>query len=295
MLIIIQVLYTIFSSFFYLFPRTRRPLSGIDRIACLRKNHAVYCDAHIHPVDLADRDPQGWNILPAPSWRGAVVAHDPEEYSRAQLLRRQLPPTLNGFGIHPQNPRRDTMEFLSRLAAEGEIDYVGEAGFDFFGDTPLRIRNDENLQAQKMVFEFQLSLAARHGLPLVIHARKAMDIVLGYGHRLGKLPAVIFHSWPGRIQDANAILKQGTNAYFSFGTTLLRDAKHALESCSLLMRERILSETDAPWQPPKSSTWTDAAKIVVVVGKIAKSREISAEETQEFLADNFFAAFGMRI
>jgi TatD DNase family protein len=187
------------------------------------------------------------------------------------------------------------MEFLSRLAADGEIDYVGEAGFDFSGDTPLRIRNEANLLSQKEAFEFQLSLAARQGLPLVVHVRKGMDIILGYGQRLARLPSVIFHSWPGRIQDANAILKQGTNAYFSFGTTLLRDARHALETCALLAPDRILSETDAPWQPPKGTPWTNAAKIIDVVEKIAILRHISPEAAQSILAENFFAAFGARI
>ena len=78
-----------------------------------------------------------------------------------------------------------------------------------------------------------------------------MDLLLGYGPRLKRLPAVIFHGWPGRYQDAQALLKKGIPAYFSFGTTLLRSAKHAIETCSSLPAERILSETDAPWQPPE--------------------------------------------
>lgn len=254
----------------------------------------VYCDAHLHPVDLETRDPAGWNVLELPSWRGAVVAHDPDEYVRMQALRRQLPSTLNGFGIHPQNPRRDTMEFLSGLAAQGEIDYIGEAGFDFFGDTPLRMRTSQNLYLQREVFEFQLALAERYNLSLVVHTRKAMDIVLGYGRKLARLPAVIFHSWPGRAQDAEAILRHGINAYFSFGTTILRGAKHALESCSLIAENRILSETDAPWQPPRGVEWTGAGQIVDVVDTIAKVRGKPIGYTQAFLSENFFSAFGTR-
>ncbi len=255
----------------------------------------MYCDAHLHPFDLSRNDPAGWNILPSPEWRGAVVSHDIREYAHTQELRRLLPPTFNGFGIHPQDPRQDTMEFISGLSSRREIDYIGEAGFDFFGDTPLRVRNEDNLRQQRAIFEFQAALAEKHDLPLIIHSRKGMDLILGYGRQLRRLRSVIFHSWPGRILETQAFLKQGINAYFSFGTTLLRGARHAIESCDGLDTRRILSETDAPWQPPRGCVWTRAEKIVEVVDVIASVRRIPADEAQRVLADNFFTAFGRQI
>ncbi len=255
----------------------------------------MYCDAHIHPFDLSLNDPDGWNVLPAPDWRGAVVSHDIREYANTQELRLLLPPTFNGFGIHPQDPRKDTMEFLSGLASCREIDYIGEAGFDFFGDTSSRVRNEDNLIQQRAVFEFQAALAEKHGLPLLIHSRKGMDLILGYGRQLRRLRSVIFHSWPGRIQETQALLRQGINAYFSFGTTLLRGARHAIESCEGLEEMRILSETDAPWQPPRDCAWTKAEKIAEVVEAIASVRRVPADEARRVLADNFFTAFGRQI
>lgn len=255
----------------------------------------MYCDSHLHLIDLAGKDPAGWNLLPEPEWRGAVVSHDPEEYSQTQELRLQLPPTLNGFGIHPQAPRTDTMEFLSGLAARNEIDLIGESGFDFFGDIPSRIRNGDTIREQRVLFEFQIALSEKHGLPLLVHTRKSMDLILGYGRQLRRLPAVIFHSWPGRSQDAKALLRQGINAYFSFGTTLLRAAPNAMETCKSMEKKRILSETDAPWQPPRGEAWTKAGMIVSIVGAIARLNEIPTEEARLFLSENFFTAFGRRI
>ncbi len=255
----------------------------------------MYCDAHFHLFDLSRKDLAGWNVLPEPDWRGAVVSHDPQEYATTQELRLLLPPTFNGFGIHPQDPRQDTSEFLAGLSHRGEIDYIGEAGFDFFGDTPARSRNEENLKQQRVAFEFQVALAEKYGLPLLIHSRKAIDLILGYGRQLRRLPTVVFHSWPGRIQETHALLKQGINAYFSFGTTLLRGARHALETCGSLEIGRILSETDAPWQPSRGCLWTKAEKIVEVVDTIAQIRGIPCEEAQNLLEDNFFTAFGRPI
>jgi TatD DNase family protein len=197
-----------------------------------------------------------------------------------------------GFGIHPQGIREDTMDFLESLAAGRKIAFIGEAGFDFFGDRPERVRTEENIRAQAACFEFQLDLGLAYGLPLLIHSRKATDILLGYGRKLSRLPAVIFHGWPGRLEDSKAFLAKGVNAYFSFGTTLLRGGRHARESCSALPEGCILSETDAPWQPPRGQAWTAAEAIADITSAIAGLRGLATTQTGFLLRRNFEAAFG---
>ena len=255
----------------------------------------MYTDSHLHLVDLKERDPEFALCLPAAGWKGAVVSHDAQEFAASEALREALPPTFAGFGIHPQGIRWDTADFLCDVAATGKIAFIGEAGFDFFGDRPERVRNEENLRAQREVFEFQLALADRLRLPLLIHSRKALDIMLGYGGRMKRLPAVIFHGWPGRLEEARALLKKGIPAYFSFGTTLLRAAKHAIETCSSIPADRILSETDAPWQPPAGETWTGLGAIADVASAIARVRGMRVEDALQGLAENFAAAFGTGI
>ena len=254
----------------------------------------VHSDAHLHLVDLFERDPDFASRIPGPDWRGAIVAHDIAEFGRSEALRTGLPLTIAGFGIHPQGIRDDTASFLSTLATEGRIRFIGEAGFDFFGDRPERVRNDLNLRRQRIAFELQLSLAVGRGLPLLIHSRKGMDILLGYGSAMRRLPALIFHGWPGRAQDARAFLEKGVPAYFSFGTTLLRSAKHAFESCAAIPEDRILSETDAPWQPPAGATWTGPNLIIAIADTIAAIRQVDPEAMRLRLRENFNKAFGVQ-
>ena len=268
--------------------------STIDRLAGFGNNESVYSDAHLHLDDLLERDPEFFLRMPSPDWRGAVVAHDIEEFNRSEALRRKIPETIAGFGIHPQAPQWDTADFLATLAEQKKIGFIGEAGFDFFGDRPERVRNEENIDRQRRVFEFQLALAAHHGLPLLIHARKAMDLVLGYGKEMRKLPAVIFHGWPGRLQEAESLLGKGIPAYFSFGTPILRGAKHAIETCDGLSADRILSETDAPWQPPAGALWTNPWHIAAVVEVIASRRNMDLEAASLLLRENFIKAFGLK-
>lgn len=256
----------------------------------------MFTDAHLHLADLADRDPGFLARIPHDRWRGAAVSHDPEEFARTEELRRQLPPTLHGFGIHPQNPREDTANFLAELCASQKIDFIGEAGFDFFSDSPKgvineRVRNQENLTRQRLAFEFQLGLAVRYRLPLVIHVRKAMDILLAYGRELSSAPSVILHCWPGNPLEAEAILKKHINAYFSFGTPVLRGSKYGLASLAAIPRKRILAETDAPWQPPHHATYTSWEHIENVTIAIAQQLGLTETAACSLLYNNFQIAY----
>lgn len=267
----------------------------LDQASQVRKNECMQADAHLHAPDLAQKEPDFTKRLSPENWRGALVAHDKEELSQTQLLRKEMPPTLLGFGIHPQGVRWDTLDLLTQMAKERQIDFIGETGFDLFGDRPERVRNVQNLDEQRRAFEFQVSLAARYDLPVVIHMRKATDVVMGYARALARVPAVVFHCWPGRLAEAQAMLKKGINAYFSMGTPILRNASHALETCEGLPQERLLSETDAPFQPPYGEAWTSCADLSAVVAKVATVRGIPIEEAQAFLYENFKSAYGTTI
>jgi TatD DNase family protein len=251
----------------------------------------MYTDAHLHLVDLEAREGAFWNTILPFEWRGAVVAHDIEEFKISQTIRQKIGATVCGFGIHPQNPIWDTADFLSVLASTRQIDFVGEAGFDFFGDTAQRERTAENIAVQRGIFEFQVGLAFKYSLPLLIHTRKAMDILMGYGKSLKKLPSVIFHSWPGRLVEADGLAKKGINAFFSIGTPILRDAKHSIESCAGIESSRLLAETDAPWQVPRDEPFTRREKIVDITKAMANARDVKEEKMAELLVRNFRAAF----
>ncbi len=263
----------------------------IDLPSAESHNGAMYCDAHLHLVDLEERD-HTFTSTPLPfPWRAAVVSHDPEEFARSEALQLKLPPTIAGFGIHPQNPDMRNAAFLSSLCAARRIGFVGEAGFDFFGDRAITTREPEAVRVQTEAFFFQARLAASAVLPLVVHLRKATDILMGYGRELAALPSVIFHCWPGRLEEAQMFLKKGINAYFSFGTPLLRDSRHAIESLRGLPHSRILSETDAPWQPPHGAPWSRREDIVAVVDKMAMVLELDSNALLPVLEHNFEDAY----
>jgi TatD DNase family protein len=103
---------------------------------------------------------------------------------------------------------------------------------------------------------------------------------------------VIFHSWPGTAGEGEALLRRGLNVFFSFGTTVLRNHREAIRCCAAFPADRILSETDAPFQPLRGracSTWAD---LPAILGAMAELRGGAAPaELEPVIEKNFRRAF----
>ncbi len=271
-------------------------------------------DAHIHLADLLDRDPDfperinpsratpwsratSWSLAtPWSRWTCCAASHDEAEWYRIEALRPRLPVFVSSFGIHPQWAVWKNADFLARLAAERRIAAIGEAGFDFYGDRPERVRTAENEGSQRAVFEYQLELAERFGLPILLHLRKAMDMAFLYARRLRKLPSAVFHSYSGTPRDAESLIAKGVNAYFSFGASILNGNKRSSAACAAIPAERLLAETDAPWQAPRNRRdgnldFCRAEDLGQVMEGIARLRGIGLGKLGELLESNFHRAF----
>ncbi|MBL8966210.1 MAG: TatD family hydrolase [Spirochaetaceae bacterium] len=253
-------------------------------------------DAHLHFVDLAGRDPGFAAAYAAGPYLACAASHDEEEFLATEALAAP-PPGGRGlrfaasFGIHPQWAVWKHADFLAGLCAAGRIAAIGEAGFDLFGDRPERVRNEGNLKVQRAVFEFQLGLARRWDLPMVLHVRKAADLVFAYARELAALPAVVMHAYSGTAREAADLLGRGVPAYFSFGASLANGHKRAIEACAALPADRLLAETDAPWQPPRGEPFCKLEHITLVIGTMAGIRGVARAALEERLADNFAAAY----
>jgi len=262
-------------------------------------------DAHCHPYDLAHKIPDAEAerrrlgiACAASSWNETEFLYQEDLAVRARADGAAA--VLNCFGIHPQLAAGEgvkvgelSLDVLTRLISEHRLQAVGESGFDLFDQ---KFRDTE--AAQERFFEAQLALALPAGLPLVLHVRKAMHKVFGYSRRLARLPAVIFHSYPGTLREGLDLLKRGVNAYFSFGTPLLLNHKQALACCGALPAERLLFETDAPYQPLRGSPlsrWSDLAPIIRQAAALRNPADRAGQAAAELEAQadrNFWRAYG---
>ena len=111
---------------------------------------------------------------------------------------------------------------------------------------------------------------------------------------------MVFHSWPGTRGEGEALLKRGINAWFSFGTVILKNHKAAMDCAAFFPPGRILFETDAPYQPLKEreySSWRDLDIIcrgIAALRKEAGNTASNYEELERITTENFFRVFGRK-
>lgn len=262
-------------------------------------------DAHCHPFDLARRFPGAEQERRELGVMAAASACDQEEFARNEKLAldsaaENAAPLKLCFAVHPQQPAAENvkmaameklLETLDDLASNGRVAAVGECGFDLFN---AAFRETEKIQEK--IFESQMEIALRYNLPVVIHARRAAGKIFAYSARLAKSRAVVFHSWPGTYEESQALLRRGVNALFSFGNTVLNGHKHAIRCCSLLPAERLMTETDAPYQPVKTEDFSRYSNLPQIIETIAAWRaeagkNISAEQLETQIEENFRGVF----
>jgi TatD DNase family protein len=242
-------------------------------------------DAHVHPFDLAayvsDAEPErrGLGIACAASaWNGEQFACHRELAARAR--RENAAPVALCFAIHPQLPAEaypppfaPLLDLLETMAAGSELNAVGETGFDLYNKT---FRAAEAVQDE--LFAVHLETALQYDLPMVLHLRRAMHKIFACTGALKKLPAVVFHSYMGTLEEGKSLLRRGVNAYFSFGAPLLLNHKEAVRSCAALPLDHLLMETDAPYQPLRGrefSRWSDLTVILRGAAGIRKEAGVS--------------------
>ena len=272
------------------------------------------CDAHLHlaqcqrvmktaAFEAADNAKTG-----AGAYYACTCAHDEAEFAEQQRLiaaltagqgsaaplpasappqTRALVRVVSAFGIHPQNPDLSRAAFLEQLLQCGAIGAIGEAGFDMF--TPAFAAQ---IDAQEEAWRLQLELSERYGVPLIVHCRKAQERLFRDRSLLRKLPAVVFHSFMGSVQDAASLMRRGVNAYFSFGKPLLSGKKSAIDCVRRLAPDRLLLETDAPYQTLKGESATHPREIMRVYAAAAALRGCSMEQLSAVLSQNFARVFG---
>lgn len=156
------------------------------------------------------------------------------------------------LGIHPLCVARahdgdlDVLDAALAVARDDpHLVAVGEIGIDHFVPelllSPLRERQEAFCGAQ-------LKLAARHGLPVILHVRRSADRLL---KALRALPVSggIAHAFNGSAQQAAEFIKLGFK--LGFGGAVTYDRALQLRRLVVdLPLDALVLETDAPDIPP---------------------------------------------
>lgn len=163
-------------------------------------------------------------------------------FDKLKKLSVQYPGIVPSYGLHPyfiEQHKEDDIKHLDQWLSANQSCAVGECGLDYF-------LKDLDKDIQQYYFEAQIELAKKHNLPLILHARGAVDAVFNSLKNADYFKAMI-HSYNGSIQQTRQLLDKGMK--FSFGGAICNPNAHKLHKlvkyCPI---ESIMFETDAPDQ-----------------------------------------------
>ena len=267
-------------------------------------------DAHCHPWDLLEFQKNAEEERRITGTAAAASSWNLEQFEYHEGLAKKAkeegaPPLYCCFALHPQlspsflNESQSPgfslsagLELLKSLAAEGRPAAVGETGFDLYNE---EYRASEKIQDE--IFACHLETALKYNLPMVLHVRRAMHKIFPFSKELKKIPAVVFHSWSGSRGEGEALLNRGINVFFSFGSVVLRNHKEAIACAAQFPPERLLLETDAPYQPLRGKEFSSFSDLNAICSGIAALRKEAgnaggdAKELEEQIEKNFFRVF----
>ncbi len=226
--------------------------------------------------------------------------HDSSQW--AVDLARQYNELYAIVGVHPHHADKvelgeSWIEELAKIAKLNKVVGIGEVGLDYFSYKSNGIVNRE---VQKEVFDVQIQLAHKLGLPLQIHNRLAGEDVIAMlrerKHLLLPVPGM-FHCFAGSKEVLKDALDLGFYIGFDGNSTYPglapRETVELKELIKLTPLDRIVTETDSPYLTPIPHRGErNMPEYVILVGEyIAQVKGVPFEQIVEQTTQNVYTIF----
>lgn len=229
-------------------------------------------------------------------------------YESNELIRDFQPPEgfkfYRAVGVHPTRVHLTKLNCLKKLAdfIASDTVAIGETGLDYHYP-----RKEQHRILQKIWFKYQIRLADKNNLPLILHIRKANEDALKILNKYKvRLHGGVVHCF----SEAPDVAKQYLSLGFALGIggTLLQNnsaAERLRESVKIVPLEMLIVETDAPFilpDFPYEGTKRSRRKIrntsmilPLVIEEIAKIKGIDSEIVNKVIYDNTIRIFKLSV
>jgi TatD DNase family protein len=254
----------------------------------------ILTDTHTHLYSEAFHEDQAQMIqraLTAGVSRFFVPSID-AAYTQAMLLLEKKYPK-NVFlmmGLHPTHVKenyKEQLQHVELMLAQKKFYAIGEIGIDLYWDKTF-------LKAQQEAFRYQIQLAKKYKLPIVIHCREAFNEIFEIleTEKSNDLSG-IFHCFTGTHQQAlQAIsyrMKLGIGGVVTYKNGKIDQFLHQIAL------KHIVLETDAPYLAPVPyrGKRNESAYLIDILEKLAVIYQKTPEEIAEITTRNSIEIFSV--
>jgi len=240
-------------------------------------------DSHCH-LDAAEFDHDRAAVIERARAAGVarqiVPAVEAAGWPKLRNVCADDPGLFPAYGLHPVYLESHRPEHLDALRNWIEREHpvaIGECGLDFHLE-------ELDIPTQQRYFDGQLALAREYALPLIVHARQAVDAAIAAIKRSGRVRGVV-HSFSGSVEQARQLWKMDFLG-------------HAWRSSSSSSARGIRPRSSAP--TASQTSWivisrprNEPARITNVLRTIAKLRDQDPAEIASATTSNAARLFGL--
>ena len=180
----------------------------------------------------------------------------------------------------------EDIKLLDEQLNNDKVIAVGEIGLDYYWIK-------DNKDTQKELFEKMLNLAEKHNLPVIVHAREAVQDT----YDILKKHKVIgsMHCYQGSKEMAKEFIKLGFYIGID-GPITYKNNKKQKEMIKEIDVNYILIETDSPYLSPEPvrGKQNTSLNLIYIIRKIADELNFSEEEIISILEKNAKKLFNIK-
>ena len=211
-------------------------------------------------------------------------AIDSTHFDEMHDLKNKYPGSIYLMsGLHPTDVKenyKEELEFVVNSLKSHSYVAIGEIGIDLYWDKTY-------LKQQQDAFEFQIRLAIKNDLPIVIHCREAFDEIFEIldKENCSKLRGV-FHCFTGTLEQANRAINLG----FKLGIGGVVTFKNGGidKFLSQIDLKHIVVETDSPYLAPVPfrGKRNESSYIIYVIDKLSEIYGLPIKEIASVTTKN---------
>jgi len=196
------------------------------------------------------------------------------------------------LGLHPCYVKPETykqeLATMQKLLFEASnFVAVGEIGIDLYWDKTT-------LAIQKEAFELQCDWAIEKNLPIAVHARDSLHVLIELLKKRKQRPRGVFHCFTGSTEEAKELLK--LDYYLGIGGVVTYKNTHLRETLKHVPLQKIVLETDSPYLPPVPfrGKRNESAYTKIIAETLCTVYEKSLDEIAAITTRNAFDLFQIK-
>jgi TatD DNase family protein len=218
-------------------------------------------------------------------------AIDSSHFENMHNLKNKYPENIYLMtGLHPTDVKenyKEELDFVTKTLKNHNYVAIGEIGIDLYWDKSF-------LKQQQEAFRFQIRLAIKNDLPIVIHCREAFDEIFEIlnEENCDTLRGV-FHCFTGDLNQAKKAISLGF--LLGIGGVVTFKNGGIDKFLNQIDLKHIVLETDSPYLAPTPfrGKRNESSYIIYVLEKLSELYKIQKEEIALVTTNNAKKMFSL--